>query len=140
MKISAISRMTRHLPVFAVLLVSPLVGVGCTPAPPAETSAGEAIAPGINQGILCTVDNLFPVGCERGQKILFMPPRFGNEQLPVIFAAGNCDMRYSIALTNGAVACIYAPLGEDDEVVGNDGTDDEKDEISKTADDPVSEP
>jgi len=88
MKISAISRMTRHLPAFAVLLVSPLVGVGCTPAPPIETSVGEVIAPGINQGILCTVDNLFPVECERGQKVLFMPPRFGNEQLPVIFAAG----------------------------------------------------
>jgi hypothetical protein len=38
-----------------------------------------------------------------------VPASFGNEQLPVLFAAVNCDMRYAIALTKGGVACIYEP-------------------------------
>ncbi len=46
--------------------------------------------------------------CHAQQKIVFLPEQWGNEQLPILFAAVNCDMRYGIALTNGGVACIYA--------------------------------
>jgi len=46
--------------------------------------------------------------CKVGRKVLFLPQTFGNEQLPVLFAAINCDLRYAVALTNGAVTCIYA--------------------------------
>jgi hypothetical protein len=45
--------------------------------------------------------------------VAFLPDRWGNEQLPVIFAAVNCDLRYSVALTEGAVTCIYAPITPD---------------------------
>lgn len=81
---------------------------GCTPP------ATVATVPAINQGEICEVkgwqfDHAVEAGCKPGQKILFAPASFGNEQLPVLFAAINCDMRYAIALTNGAVACIYAP-------------------------------
>lgn len=48
--------------------------------------------------------------CKPGQKVVFLPTLFGNEQLPVIFAAVNCDLRYSVALTTGAVTCIYGPI------------------------------
>jgi hypothetical protein len=70
--------------------------------------------PAINQGEICEVkgwqyDYAVEAACKPGQKILFVPASFGNEQLPVLFAAVNCDMRYAIALTNGAVACIYEP-------------------------------
>lgn len=46
--------------------------------------------------------------CRAGQKVVFLPDHWGNEQLPILFAAVNCDMRYAVALTNGGVACIYA--------------------------------
>jgi hypothetical protein len=45
--------------------------------------------------------------CKTGQKVVFLPSSFGNEQLPILFAAVNCDLRYSTALTNGGVTCIY---------------------------------
>ncbi len=37
-------------------------------------------------------------------------PSFGNQQLLVIFAAVNCHLRYSVALTTGAVTCIYGAI------------------------------
>ncbi|OOG42309.1 hypothetical protein B0E52_09910 [Rhodanobacter sp. C06] len=46
--------------------------------------------------------------CSAGQKVVFLPDHWGNEQLPILFAAVNCDLRYTVALTNGGVACIYA--------------------------------
>ena len=48
--------------------------------------------------------------CKPGQKLVFLPQSFGNEQLPVLFAAVNCDLRYHVAMTTGAVTCIYAPI------------------------------
>ncbi len=48
--------------------------------------------------------------CKTGQKIVFLPAQFGNAQLPVYFAAANCDLRYSVVLTNGAVTCIFKPI------------------------------
>lgn len=48
--------------------------------------------------------------CAIGQKVVFLPRSFGNAQLPIYFVAANCDMRYSIALTEGGAACIYKPM------------------------------
>jgi hypothetical protein len=77
------------------------------------TSIAEA-GESIDQKNLCEVDSWrfdeVAAACRPGQKVAFVPKSFGNEQLPVIFAAVNCDLRYSIALTNGAVACIYGPI------------------------------
>lgn len=68
----------------------------------------------IDQNNICEVKgwqrDLTAAACKPGQKVAFLPDSFGNEQLPVLFAAVNCDLRYSVALTNGGVTCIYFPL------------------------------
>jgi len=48
--------------------------------------------------------------CTPGEKIVFLPESFGNVQLPVYFAAINCDLRYPVVSTTGAVTCIYRPI------------------------------
>lgn len=84
---------------------------GCLPS---GVAAPSASAP--EQGTLCEVGawrkDAVAKSCKPGQKVVFLPETFGNEQLPVIFAAVNCDLRYEVALTRGAVACIYAPLAD----------------------------
>ena len=47
--------------------------------------------------------------CTPGQKVVFLPNRWGNEQLPIMFSALNCDLRYSVVSNNGGVSCIYLP-------------------------------
>lgn len=68
----------------------------------------------VDQADLCEVKewahDSVASSCTPGQKVVFLPGRWGNEQLPVIFAAVNCDLRYSVVHTNGAVTCIYAPI------------------------------
>lgn len=83
-----------------------LLLTGCSgnaaPTPP--------VAP-IDQASLCEVKHYGPAtSCQPGQKVVFLPASFGNEQLPILFAAINCDLRYQVALTKGAVTCIYAPV------------------------------
>ena len=72
----------------------------------------------VDQETLCEVKgwqkDITAESCKHGQKVVFLPNSFGNEQLPVIFAALNCDHRFSIALTNGGVSCIYFPLKADE--------------------------
>lgn len=80
----------------------------------ASAPAAPAAAGGPDQNELCEVAS-FRVqdvarACKPGQKVVFLPESWGNEQLPVIFAAVNCDLRYQVALTKGAVTCIYGPL------------------------------
>ena len=75
-----------------------------------ETTTG----PKIDQDNICQVkdwslDATMEV-CKPGQKVVFLPASFGNEQLPIMFAAVNCDLRYNVALTTGAVTCIYNPI------------------------------
>ena len=71
----------------------------------------------IDQEKLCEVKgwqkDVTAASCKAGQKVVYLPSSFGNEQLPVIFAAVNCDHRFSIALTKGGVSCIYSPLKSD---------------------------
>jgi len=68
----------------------------------------------IDQANLCEVNawshDVVASVCRTGQKVVFLPRTFGNEQLPILFAAVNCDLRYSVALTSGAVTCIYGPI------------------------------
>ena len=70
--------------------------------------------PAIDQKTLCEVTDwkkdITAASCQVGQKVLYRPSSFGNEQLPIYFAAVNCDHRFSIALTNGGVSCIYTPI------------------------------
>jgi len=80
-----------------------------SPAPP--PAPATASAP--DQPHLCEVHewqrDATAAACGAGQKIVFLPDHFGNEQLPILFAAVNCNLRYAVALTNGGVACIYLP-------------------------------
>lgn len=73
--------------------------------------------PTIDQKTLCEVvdwnKDITAASCQVGQKVLYRPSSFGNEQLPIYFAAVNCDHRFSIALTKGGVSCIYTPLKPD---------------------------
>lgn len=72
---------------------------------------GEQVAAQIDQDTICETSSWRIDGdCKPGTKIAFLPQRWGNEQLPVMFAAANCDMRYSVLHTNGGVVCIFKPL------------------------------
>ena len=69
---------------------------------------------GVDQDRLCEVPTIdqgaVAAICKPGQKVIFLPPVFGNEQLPVVFAAMHCDLRHTVVMTVGAVTCIYRPL------------------------------
>ncbi|EOV1171782.1 hypothetical protein ACOLZ1_001294 [Vibrio fluvialis] len=73
---------------------------------PFASNAGE-----IELKTLCTAtswkaaDNVEK--CKTGQKIAFLPSSFGNEQLPIMFIALNCDLRFSVSLTKGGAVCVF---------------------------------
>lgn len=89
-------------------------------APHAVTSSAAAVVAqvSLDQTHICEVNgwqkDLTEAKCRAGQKVVFLPDRWGNAQLPILFAAVNCDLRYAVALTNGAVTCIYVgPLARE---------------------------
>ena len=90
---------------------------GCQPSPaPKEVLATADVAP--DQSHVCEVHDWKADAsagtCHPGQKVVFLPDSWGNEQLPILFVAVNCDLRYSVALTVGGVSCIYVgPLAPD---------------------------
>ncbi|WP_206202281.1 hypothetical protein [Tepidiphilus succinatimandens] len=97
--------------VFALAILSAGCNQGKQDVPAKAGVKKQADAP-LNQSTFCKVgiESLFGgASCAPGQKIAFLPDAFGNEQLPILFAARNCDMRYSVALTRGGVVCIYLP-------------------------------
>lgn len=114
-----------HKPRFAIALVSACLIGACSPSTSQPSASGEGaaqapIAPptqpvhAIDQNRLCEVTgwqhDVAKEYCEPGQKIVYLPESWGNDQLPILFAAVNCDLRYSVALTKGAVTCVYAPI------------------------------
>lgn len=104
----------------AALTIAAMVLGACTQHTPQVATASDAApAPSapkdiLDQNNLCEVSgwqhDVAKAECEPGQKIVFLPKSWGNEQLPILFAAVNCDLRYSVALTTGGVTCIYAPI------------------------------
>ncbi len=68
----------------------------------------------LNQDKLCQVDTWKPVtvanSCESGQKVVFRPGKSAADDAPVLFAAANCDLRYSVAVTPVGATCIYRPI------------------------------
>jgi hypothetical protein len=93
--------MSIHNSIVVVLAVATVAGCG--------GAAGSLPEP--NQTDICQTDShAIAENCKPGQKIAFLPAQFGNAQLPVYFAAANCDLRYSVVLTNGAVTCIFKPI------------------------------
>jgi len=76
----------------------------------AEAAATAAVVE-VDQTSFCLAKETASVTqCRPGQKVVFLPSSWGNEQLPILFAALNCDLRYTVALTHGGVTCIYAAL------------------------------
>lgn len=73
---------------------------------------------GTAQARICFVNDFDTQGCQKGDDLLYMPERWGNEQLPIEFAAKKCDFSKSVLWNNGGVACVYA--GGKDFVVGKD--------------------
>lgn len=61
------------------------------------------------QTTICESSEVMPAEgkCKDGDVFAFLPDVFGNEQLPVVAAAINCDFRYPIVQTKGGVSCIY---------------------------------
>lgn len=57
---------------------------------------------------VCLVHDFDMTGCQKGEQILFLPQKWGSEQLPIDFIATNCDLEKPFAHTNGAVTCFYS--------------------------------
>lgn len=89
---------------------------GCTDRPAASTPVATAPVaepgPTLDQGDVCFVLD-YPLGmsalktCKPGERVVFLPQQWGNEQLPLQFVSMACDLRYTVAMTNGGVVCIY---------------------------------
>lgn len=90
-------------------LLAATATAGCLPS-----SSPSPSVPAIDQTHVCEAKDWqydsAASQCKPGQKVVFLPNSWGNEQLPVIFAAINCDLRYSVVVTKGAVTCIYGPI------------------------------
>lgn len=106
-----------HTKVSALLLALAACATlaGCNQPQAAQSAVAAAPAqPAIDQANLCEVKawqhDAVSQACKPGQKVVFAPDSWGNEQLPVFFAAVNCDMRFAVAMTKGAVSCIYGPI------------------------------
>jgi len=80
----------------------------CHGKPGAQETASAGDAP-----TLCIVadwqQDAVAAKCSAGQPVAFLPERFGNEQLPIMFAALNCDLDRPTVQTSGGVACTYRP-------------------------------
>lgn len=96
--------------VFTTLLIA---ASGCSQGDIAKGAKADAHTD-INQSEICEVSvwqrDVTTEACKPGQKVVFLPQSWGNDQLPILFAAVNCDLRYSVALTNGGVTCIFNPI------------------------------
>lgn len=96
---------------------------------PAAPQAEAAPQQGGDPNRLCKVNfwmaELVAFACEPGQKVAFLPDRWGNDQLPLLFIAGNCDLRHPVAYNNGGVVCIYHPNTPEPEAVQEDAEDSE---------------
>jgi hypothetical protein len=101
-------------PISAFLTTLSIVALSACSGASVGADDGGSSANKPDQDTICHVEDLDPQtvykSCVPGQKVAFVPNQFGNEQLPVLFAAAHCDLRYSVVLTTGGVACIYKPL------------------------------
>jgi hypothetical protein len=67
--------------------------------PQQEKKAGKAKK-------LCTVSNYFKAnGCAPGDFVAFLPPSFGNDQLPISFIKDYCDFDEQIVMNRSGVIC-----------------------------------
>ncbi|GIX35135.1 MAG: hypothetical protein KatS3mg126_0914 [Lysobacteraceae bacterium] len=108
------------------------------PATPAASDGAVATNPHALCVITTLDGDLLRSLCVPGQKVAFLPMRWGNEQLPLYFAASNCDLRYSVAITNGGVVCQYMPQPDsedEDSDASSDGLlEEDQPSVSETQD------
>jgi hypothetical protein len=106
--------MTTRFALLAVVLAAAGCSIGADGSKATSVASSTSGNAGPDQANLCEVSAWqhedVARACKPGQKVVYLPQTFGNEQLPVFFAAVNCDLRYSVALTTGAVTCIYGPI------------------------------
>jgi len=56
---------------------------------------------------LCMAFDMNSIGnCQKGTKLMFLPQRWGNDQLPIIVAGSHCDFNHPVVYNNGGVACV----------------------------------
>lgn len=98
-----------------VLLVAAATLAGCLQGKEDPKSAQAAANAMLAQDEICVTGEVrVESGCKAGQRVVFMPRSWGNEQLPVMFAAMNCDLRYAVVMNNGGVTCIFLKARQPD--------------------------
>lgn len=67
----------------------------------------------LDQNTVCiTSDHQNAGECKPGQKIIWAPKFFGNEQTPAVAAANLCNFNYPIVVMTGGVSCIFSGIPE----------------------------
>lgn len=70
----------------------------------ADNTSSEAPEVGTQ---LCMAFDMDSIGnCQKGTKLMFLPQRWGNDQLPIIVAGSHCDFNHPVVYNNGGVACV----------------------------------
>jgi len=101
-----------HQKILAAIISASILLAGCNHGDKQERNPSERNQDG--QTKLCQVSDMTALfgeklACEPGQTVAFLPNSFGNEQIPILFAAKFCDIRYSVVYNPGGVVCIYQP-------------------------------
>lgn len=98
-----------------VLFVAAVALAGCLQGKEDPKAAQDAAEVKLAQDEICVTGEVrVESGCKAGQRVVFMPRSWGNEQMPVMFAAMNCDLRYAVAMNNGGVTCIFLKARQPD--------------------------
>jgi len=99
---------SRALALLGLTVILVACGGGKSDTPQKDTSASSAQTASANASKLCVFSNDEEADkCQSGQISLFAPHSFGNEQLPVIFAAKYCDFNFPMVSTVGSVSCVF---------------------------------
>jgi len=92
---------------FATLALS-IAMAACQKAPTVTTAAAPAPDP-VSAHICQVADFGIRVldVCKDGDLLVFLPARWGNEQIPIVAAAQFCDFRQTVVYNNGGLVCVF---------------------------------